>query len=219
MQDHWLVRKGIPRHQFMQKVARQKDGCWLWMGTVDRDGYGRLMVNRVRWGAHRLTYVAYKGPIETGMVIDHLCRVPNCVNPDHLEAVTTRENVLRGAHVKRGLSRSLPRTGREREFIPWHDPSGRKQRGTVTSKISSTGETMWSIRFVTIDGSRRRIRLGADLSFEDVKKAARRVVEVFNRASSQKEFPTWGDFVRSVENSSCTLIAPGDNELLKLGQT
>lgn len=46
--------------------------------------------------AHRMAYEHFKGPIPDGLYIDHLCRVRCCVNPDHLEAVSNRENILRG---------------------------------------------------------------------------------------------------------------------------
>jgi hypothetical protein len=46
--------------------------------------------------AHRVSYELVKGPIPEGLHLDHLCRTPLCVNPDHLEPVTHRENLLRG---------------------------------------------------------------------------------------------------------------------------
>lgn len=49
-----------------------------------------------RWYAHRLAYEGLVGPIPEGLQIDHLCRVRNCVNPEHLEPVTSRENTMRG---------------------------------------------------------------------------------------------------------------------------
>jgi len=66
--------------------------CWLWRGRIDKDGYGHLG-DRL---AHRLVYEALVGPIPKGLVIDHLCRIRNCVNPDHLEPVTVAENNRRG---------------------------------------------------------------------------------------------------------------------------
>ena len=47
-------------------------------------------------GAHRWSYQHHIGPVPEGLVLDHLCRVRHCVNPDHLEPVTSRENTLRG---------------------------------------------------------------------------------------------------------------------------
>lgn len=66
--------------------------CWEWSGTLDRDGYG-LYSNR---RAHRLAWELLIGPCPLGLVPDHLCRNRACVNPDHLEWVTNRVNVLRG---------------------------------------------------------------------------------------------------------------------------
>lgn len=57
-------------------------------------------------GAHRYAYEHFIGPIPEGLQVDHLCRVRNCVNPDHLEAVTCRENVLRGDGVAAANARA-----------------------------------------------------------------------------------------------------------------
>ena len=71
-------------------------GCWLWFGASS-DGYG---VRYARPGeeaaAHREVYRRLVGPVPTGLVMDHLCRTPSCVNPAHLEPVTCRENTQRG---------------------------------------------------------------------------------------------------------------------------
>lgn len=73
-------------------------GCWIWLNQLDKDGYGSGFDKRVykKKRAHRLAYEEWKGPIEDGLHIDHLCRVRCCVNPDHLEAVTCKENIRRG---------------------------------------------------------------------------------------------------------------------------
>lgn len=83
---------------FWQRVQHgtEVDDCWLWTGTVDTPGYGRVQINRRKIGAHRVAYEALVGPIPEGLDLDHLCRNRLCVNPAHLEPVTRRENLLRG---------------------------------------------------------------------------------------------------------------------------
>lgn len=71
-------------------------GCWLWAGAWDNKGYGIFSSQGKSLRAHRVSYEQHKGPIPEGLQIDHLCRVHCCVNPDHLEAVTPKENTLRG---------------------------------------------------------------------------------------------------------------------------
>lgn len=85
----------------MEKVEMPTTPCIPWSGKGREKGYGKW------WGrrngqkarshpAHRIAYENAKGPIPEGLQIDHLCRNRACVNPDHLEAVTGRVNVLRG---------------------------------------------------------------------------------------------------------------------------
>ena len=100
----------IARPAFMfARIVFAKSGCWLWTGSGNgamRGDYGMLHIDG-RWAmAHRVSYEMFRGPIPTGLVIDHLCRTHRCVRPDHLEAVTNGENVLRGVgltaqHAKR----------------------------------------------------------------------------------------------------------------------
>lgn len=83
--------------RFWSKVDKRADECWVWTGAKTPHGYGTFQYGDGKRGyAHRWAYEATKGPIPSGLSIDHLCRNPSCVNPDHLEAVTHRENVLRG---------------------------------------------------------------------------------------------------------------------------
>lgn len=83
--------------RFLKLVkSPSSDGCWEFQGRRDRHGYGRYYFNGHSQGAHRVSYVLQRGPVPAGLVLDHVCRNPPCVNPAHLEAVTHRENVLRG---------------------------------------------------------------------------------------------------------------------------
>ena len=85
------------KDRFWAKVDKTET-CWLWTANTCSRGYGHLRSNKVHWLAHRLSYTWAYGPIPDGLEIDHLCRVRNCVRPDHLEAVTHTENVRRGGN-------------------------------------------------------------------------------------------------------------------------
>ena len=76
-------------------LPEPNSGCWLWMGGQG-GGYGRIRFEGRMVQAHRMIYEQIRGLVPLGMTMDHLCRNQVCVNPDHLEAVTNRVNVLRG---------------------------------------------------------------------------------------------------------------------------
>jgi hypothetical protein len=81
--------------RFWNKVNKT-DTCWLWTGALQSRGYGSVGIGNHRTGlAHRVAYEALVGPIGDGLTIDHLCRVKSCVNPAHLEPVTSAENIRR----------------------------------------------------------------------------------------------------------------------------
>lgn len=93
----WSKLRYVER--FWSKVEKT-DGCWRWQGTIDPStGYGRIRILGRDVYAHRLAYEQVIGPIPEGLVIDHLCRVRSCVNPEHLEPVTRGENVRRGTRL------------------------------------------------------------------------------------------------------------------------
>ncbi len=73
-----------------------KTPCWIWQWAHHPAGYGVMRINGKNRQVHCIEYEKVHGPIPKGMYIDHLCRVPACINPDHLEMVTNAENVRRG---------------------------------------------------------------------------------------------------------------------------
>lgn len=80
----------------------EKENCWIWVGAITQanakssGGYGLYSFKGKLELAHRFAYKLLVGEIPKGLTLDHLCRVRNCVNPEHLEPVTIRENTLRG---------------------------------------------------------------------------------------------------------------------------
>lgn len=76
--------------------------CHIWQGSCNDDGYGTVWVPEARRaeGTHRGAYQREHGPIPDDLMIDHLCRVPPCCNPAHLELVTHTENMRRGLTTK-----------------------------------------------------------------------------------------------------------------------
>lgn len=85
-----------PVQRIIERCTVTDDGCWLWPGAHNGQGYGEIRVGYRKHYTHRLVYEAHRGAIPDGMVLDHLCRQPRCANPDHLEAVSQAENVRRG---------------------------------------------------------------------------------------------------------------------------
>lgn len=89
-----------------QCVPEPNSGCWIWLKALDSKGYGNLCVGARKFiGAHRLAYQLHTGRDCDGLDIDHRCRVRSCINPLHLEAVSHRENMLRGDTLAAKLAR------------------------------------------------------------------------------------------------------------------
>ena len=105
--------------------------CWLWTKAKQKKlGYGILTRNGKHWLAHRYMWTIMRGPIPAGLTIDHLCRVRHCVNPQHLEVVTMRENNRRGNSPSgiHGRTTHCPRGHEYTEANTRRDTAGRHCR-------------------------------------------------------------------------------------------
>jgi hypothetical protein len=89
----------VPLETRFWKMVKKSRGCWEWIGSLTPQGYGQIsgrpQVKRALL-AHRVSWALANGKVPKGLQLDHLCRNRKCVNPQHLEPVTSRINVLRG---------------------------------------------------------------------------------------------------------------------------
>ena len=100
--------------RLMSQVEVREDGCWIWTGNTDKDGYGRFIWDGQQIRAHRASYEIHKGPIAKGKWVLHTCDVTACCNPDHLiegvAADNTADMIAKGRKaVLRGQVRSSSR--------------------------------------------------------------------------------------------------------------
>ena len=128
-----------PIERFERKFIIAPSGHWIWTASTLPNGYGQMDKKY----AHRLSYEFYVGPIPEGLVIDHLCRVRNCVNPRHLQPVTQQINMDRGSarqaviasNVKRGKARTHCLHGHE--FTPENTRHETKPNGNVMRRCKT----------------------------------------------------------------------------------
>lgn len=113
------------RERFFAKVKTTASGCWEWQGWCNPGGYGQFCpAGRQRVMAHRFSYELFVGQIPAELQLDHLCRNPACVNPEHLEPVTAKENMRRSRPF-----RLWEKCSRGHEFTPentWYGKDGRR---------------------------------------------------------------------------------------------
>ena len=91
-----------PMERFLAKVrVDATSGCWVWIGAMFRSGYGNFYLPTSEgkprnMSAHRASLILHGTEVPTDLTVDHLCKNPSCVNPEHLEVVTQWENNRRG---------------------------------------------------------------------------------------------------------------------------
>lgn len=78
--------------RFWSKVTKTQDGCWLWTGSLQTQGYGNIEIKGKRLLPHRIAYILHKGEIPQGLSVCHHCDIPKCCNPEHLFLGTAADN-------------------------------------------------------------------------------------------------------------------------------
>lgn len=99
--------------------------CWNWLGTKDKNGYGKLSYKSTHWRAHRLVFHIYKSEINKYEIICHKCDNPSCVNPDHLflgnPLINMHDKVKKGRLKNQNMNKTHCKNGHEfiHENILW----------------------------------------------------------------------------------------------------
>ena len=146
------------RASVAQRIAarsqRSGSGCLIWQGSVDRKGYGKFKLTMTvgqsrHTGTHRAAWLAMVGDIPRGLVIDHLCRTPACVDVSHMELVTVQVNALRGDH-----SRKRGRSGRKggADGAPG---CGKHGQSDGYQTVRASGSSVWICRPCRRERNRR----------------------------------------------------------------
>src|SRR3990167_1677914 len=114
------------------------NGCHVFTGSTDKNGYGRITFRYKKHRAHRISYKLYVGQIPDGMLVCHKCDNPTCVNPEHLFLGTSLDNNMDKILKGRDHNKSKTHCKNGHEFSNWNTSitSEGKRRCKVCDRIN-----------------------------------------------------------------------------------
>lgn len=136
--------------RFWSRVNKNpSSGCWEWTSYTNLDGYGLIPVNRRNTLAHRVSWEFANGPIPKGMVIDHRCGNPPCVNPEHLRVVTQAQNTQHLTGVRSDSTSGVRGVSWNKRRAAWHaytSLNGRRYHGGFHATLEAASQAARALR-------------------------------------------------------------------------
>lgn len=144
--------EGLPERILSKIEPDLETGCWLWTAFRNKGGYGMTSLNGKQGTVHRIIYEAINGPVPWGLVVDHICNNPGCVNPAHLRAITPSENLTRSPKHK---GRLFPRVlsvliskSQDKEIRRFHKEFGGKRGHAIRALLA------YALKFMPRDNAK-----------------------------------------------------------------
>lgn len=134
-----LANDDVDAAYIFAHVRIDSAGCWRWTGRINQQtGYAQFSYKGRTTYGHRLSHETFIGPIPEGLTIDHLCRVHDCANPRHLEAVTVDVNIKRSPVQVTTLNAAKTHCYKGHEFTPENTMRVGRGRGRRCRECSRT---------------------------------------------------------------------------------